>query len=83
MSITGWGWKYGAMVDFDSIRVIDDDSDDTIGSKRETFEVDYPDVDGTWSNSEAVAEKMPAGLGDGTAYDVVRGDAIQLGLDLR
>jgi hypothetical protein len=55
MSITGWGWEYDEMVDFVSIhKLIDNDSLDAIGTKQVTFEVDCPQVDGTWPSSKAV-----------------------------
>jgi len=54
------------------------DSLDIIGVDNVTFETDYPHTDSTWPNTEAIAQKMFAGLDTKTIYKITRGNAIRM-----
>jgi hypothetical protein len=42
------------------------------------FETDYPHQDGTWPNSQAVAQKLFGHLDPAITRKIVRGNAIRL-----
>ena len=51
---------------------------DDVGADNITFETDYPHTDSTWPHTLQVAEKMFAGLDDGTVAKICRGNALRM-----
>jgi predicted TIM-barrel fold metal-dependent hydrolase len=51
---------------------------DSVGVDNVTFETDYPHSDSTWPDTEAVAQRLMAGLDDVTIRKLVRGNAIRM-----
>ena len=57
---------------------------DRVGVDNIMFETDYPHQDGTWPNSQAVAQKLFGHLDPAITRKIVRGNAIRLfGLDAK
>jgi predicted TIM-barrel fold metal-dependent hydrolase len=51
---------------------------ESVGVDNVTFETDYPHSDSTWPDTEAVAQRLMAGLDDVTIRKLVRGNAIRM-----